>query len=133
MFMPQPVLKTYYDSLEKGDILATKCPKCGNVEWPPLPTCNQCGSIDMEWIKIAGEAIVEDIQPTNEAMTFGLTKQYWPYHLFVGRLAEGTAISGMLFGVEQGKEEEICQKLPLKAKAELLELTGFKTVAWRLV
>ncbi|MDL2248091.1 zinc ribbon domain-containing protein [Tyzzerella sp. OttesenSCG-928-J15] len=131
--MPQRVLKTYYDSLENNKIMATKCPSCGQVEWPPMPTCNNCGSIDMEWITIKGEAIIDDIQPVSEAMSFGLVEKYWPYYLMVGRLAEGTDISGMVFGITEENEADVRAKLPCSAKAELLELEGFKTVAWRIV
>ena len=132
MFMPQRVLKTYYESLDQGKIKATKCPSCDAIEWPPLPTCNNCGSINMEWTEVKGEAIVDDIQPANRAMTFGPVTKYWPYCFFVGRLVEGTDIGGLLLGVTEENEAEIRAKLPLRVKAELLQHEGFKSVAWRI-
>ena len=130
--MPQRILKTYYEALEEGKIMATKCSGCGCIEWPPVPACNNCGSIDMTWIEVKGEAIVDDIQPANLNMTFGPVKKYWPYYFFVGRLVEGTDIGGILLGVTEENEAEIRAKLPLRVKAAFLQHDGFKSVAWRI-
>ena len=47
-------VKRWYDALEEGSIQATRCSKCGAVEFPPLPVCNDCGAHDMEWVDIEG-------------------------------------------------------------------------------
>lgn len=131
--MPQPVLKIFYDGLDEGKILGTKCPICGTVEWPPLPTCNECGSLDMEWIEIKGEAIVEDFYAMTEHRTPEYFSAFVPLHFIVGRLSEGTPISGLLSGIHEEKEEDYRQRLPFKARAKLLQLNGFKTVAWEII
>jgi hypothetical protein len=132
MFMPQTVLKTYYDGLEEGKILGLKCPKCGNVEWPPVPTCNECGSTDMDWVEIQGKVTVESFQPVTPAIVVGPVRNFLPWYLFEGRLAEGTPVSGMLFGVTEENEQELRAKLPFAASAKLLQLDGFKTVGWQV-
>ncbi|MEY2375412.1 zinc ribbon domain-containing protein [Lentilactobacillus buchneri] len=48
MYLLRPILKTYYDSLEDGKVLGMKCQDCGKVVWPPLPTCQDCGSYNLD-------------------------------------------------------------------------------------
>lgn len=132
MFMPQPVLKIYYDALEQGKILGTKCDHCGTVEWPPLPTCNECGSFDMNWVEIEGTATIVDFYPTPKGGIYGAFKDYWPFYSCEGTLKEGTGFNGILLGLSQEDEENIKAKLPLQAKAKIIELEGFKTVVWEL-
>ena len=40
--------------LEKGQIPATKCRKCGNLSFPPKADCPNCRSSDVEWVPING-------------------------------------------------------------------------------
>ena len=62
------VVRTYYESLDKGIVLGRKCPVCGNVEWPPVYACNACGSYVTEWVQLSGRAkVIELYVPT--AMT----------------------------------------------------------------
>lgn len=37
----EKVVQTFYEGLEEGKLLGRKCPKCGNVEFPPR-ICLQC-------------------------------------------------------------------------------------------
>lgn len=39
----EKVVQTFYEGLEEGKLLGRKCPKCGNVEFPPVYACNACG------------------------------------------------------------------------------------------
>lgn len=137
MFMPQPVLKKYYDALEEGKLLGIKCKTCGYIEYPPMPTCNECGHFDMEWIELSGEAIVRDLRyiPKYDVRYYGDAQfnQIWPYGCGIGELKEGTPFTGMILGVTQENEAEYQAKLPLTVKMETIQLDGFKTVAWRIV
>lgn len=48
----EPIIKTYYDALEEGNILGRKCQKCGHIEFPPYLCCNACGGLDTEWVDL---------------------------------------------------------------------------------
>ncbi len=134
MFMPQPVIKTYYQGLDEGKIFATKCSKCGHVEWPPVPTCDECGSLDMEWTTIEGAVTVEDIHLTSPMYKYGLMKQFDFDCIMEGRLdPEGTPVSGAIFGITPENFDEYKAKLPFAAKAKIVELAdNFKTVLWEV-
>lgn len=133
MFMPQRVMKTFYDSLEEGKILGLKCPKCGFVAYPPVPTCDECGSIDMEWVEIKQEAIVDGFEWVLPHQAPPLVKHLYPYVIATGRLEEGTPISMILFGIDEENKEKMRSRLPFKAKAELVQYENVKGVAWRAV
>ncbi|OGO36106.1 MAG: DNA-binding protein [Chloroflexi bacterium RBG_16_57_8] len=46
----------FVDYLEKGQVMATKCKKCGGVNFPPKMDCPSCLSSDVEWFEITGPA-----------------------------------------------------------------------------
>ena len=133
MFMPQRVQKKFYDGLEEGKVYGLKCPNCGEVAFPPVPTCSGCGSIDMEWIEIQQEAVVDNFETLTPHMVPAFTRPFYPYVIAHGRLVEGTPISMILLGITDENKEEMRSKLPLKAKVELIQYEHCKGVAWRVV
>ena len=57
----EKVVQTFYEKLEEGKIMGRKCPKCGNVEFPPVYACNKCGNYETEWYEISGKAKMHSI------------------------------------------------------------------------
>ncbi|MDD5205117.1 MAG: Zn-ribbon domain-containing OB-fold protein, partial [Desulfobacterales bacterium] len=45
----------FIDSLEKGQVMGTRCKKCAQVFFPPRADCFQCLTSDMEWFPVDGE------------------------------------------------------------------------------
>jgi len=58
--------KEYIEGLKKGEILATKCKKCGEIYYPPQLDCVKCRSSDMEWFSLSKEG---------ELMTYSIVVQ----------------------------------------------------------
>jgi uncharacterized OB-fold protein len=46
----------FVDFLEKGQVMATRCKKCGGISFPPKTDCPSCLTSDVEWFEIAGPA-----------------------------------------------------------------------------
>ncbi len=44
----------FIDQLEKGQVMGTRCKKCGQVFFPPRVDCFNCLSSDMEWFPVEG-------------------------------------------------------------------------------
>jgi uncharacterized protein len=40
--------------LEQGKVMATKCPKCGTISFPPRMDCPNCISTSAEWFEVTG-------------------------------------------------------------------------------
>lgn len=122
------VVKKWYDSLEEGKILATKCTHCGVCEFPPLYSCNTCGAHDMEWIEISGDATLESF-----VLNGPMDADYGDrYSLGYVRLKEGTILTAIVFGVSKKNADEVNKILPAPLKAEIFQRDGFKTIAFRL-
>ena len=87
--------------LEKNQIPATKCGKCGTVSFPPRADCPKCRSNLAEWITVDGHA---------KLVTFTLVhfappqfQQSTPYMLGVAELANGLRVFAPISG-EVGRE-----------------------------
>lgn len=155
MKKPDTILKKYYEALDEGKILALKCKECGNVEWPPLPTCSKCCSVDMEWMEICGDAVIEEASTDATKFTkdFAVSKKkdskveqgatrekmrtksdYFAdgsYYISVGHLKEGSEFQAALFGINLDNHDEMMKKMPLEATAKIMTLkSGFKTVVF---
>lgn len=85
----EPVLKIWYDALNENKILGLKCNRCGSVEFPPVPICNDCSCTDMEWVEMSGEG---------ELDTFCFSPMgIPPYHEEPTMCGFGRLKEGMLF------------------------------------
>ncbi|QEA32109.1 Zn-ribbon domain-containing OB-fold protein [Secundilactobacillus malefermentans] len=143
MYKLRPILKTYYDSLEDGKVLGMKCEECGDVVWPPLPTCQKCGSYHVDWFDLGTEAVIDEIRYEDSSVggdyTFRKANDYFvdketPYCICVGHWPKGTEqFHAALYGVTEANKDELISKLPLPAKVHFIQLDGgFKTVGFEL-
>lgn len=142
MYKLRPILKTYYDSLEDGKVLGMKCEDCGDVVWPPLPTCQKCGSTELDWYNLGDEAIIDEIRyedsTVGENYTFRKANEYFvtkePYCICVGHFQKGThQFHAALFGVNEDNVEDLTNNLPIKANVEFIQMDGgFKSVGFRV-
>lgn len=142
MFKLRPILKTYYDALEDGKVLGMKCAECGDVVWPPLPTCQECGSVDLDWIEMGNDAIIDEIRFEDICAaadyTFTKANTYFvdkaPYCICVGHFPTGShQFHAALYGVTRDNVAELTAKLPIPATVSLIQLDGgFKAVGFRV-
>ena len=51
----QTAVKKFWDSLEEGKLVTTKCKACGKIEFPPKLVCTSCYSSNMDWIDLPKE------------------------------------------------------------------------------
>jgi len=130
-----PFVKKYYDSLEEGKIMSLRCTACGNHQWPPMPICQKCGRCDTEWVELSGDAVIDEVAVVlgsfleyNEKF-----KEYKGYRSCCGHLKEGPEFNNILFGLpKELSYDDVNKMLPLEAKAEIIQLEGCKTVAFRV-
>lgn len=45
----QTRLSRFYDRLKEGRVSTTRCPRDGDVHWPPRVACPRCHSEELEW------------------------------------------------------------------------------------
>lgn len=112
----RPYIKEWYEYLAQGKLMGLKCPKCGRVECPPVPVCNECSCADLEWVEMSGKGKLTSFSWS----ALGL----YPYTMddaICGwiELEEGCSFSGTLLNPPED-QEELMKRLPLPVEAEIV-------------
>ena len=129
----EKVVATYYEKLEEGKIMGRKCPKCGNVEFPPVYACNACGSYETEWYEISGKAKIHSIVLPAALSSKPEYKNFGKFAYGEIELEEGSRLNGVILGVNKKKRKELQDKLPVSCHAVIIDREiGVKSVAFEL-
>ena len=129
----EKVVQKYYEALEEGKILGRKCPECGNVEFPPVYACNECGSYETEWYEISGKAKLHSIVLPAALSSKPEYKKLGKFAYGEVELEEGTRLNAVVRGISKKNREELTAKLPLNCHAAIFEREiGVKTVVFDL-
>jgi len=129
----EKVVETFYLKLEEGKIMGRKCPKCGNVEFPPVYACNKCGSYETEWYEISGKAKLHSIVLPAALSSKPEYKKLGKYAYGEVELEEGTRLNAVVRGVTRKNRAELSAKLPVPCHASIFQRDGgFKTVVFDL-
>jgi len=129
----EKVVATFYENLEQGKIMGRKCPKCGNVEFPPVYACNACGNYETEWYEISGKAKIHSIVLPAALSSKPEYKNFGKYAYGEIELEEGSRLNGVILGVNKKKRKELQDKLPVSCHAVIIDREiGVKSVAFEL-
>ena len=106
-----PVSKTqkFWESVEKGDVYATRCVECGALLFPPVADCSECRSSDMEWVKLDGRGEVEAFTHVIARPTS--FQKHTPYTIAIVKLVDGINVLAWLMD----DEVEVGSKVRLTA------------------
>jgi uncharacterized protein len=109
-----PISKThqFWDSLRQGKFVTTKCKDCGEVSFPPQNDCPRCMSSNAEWVDLGTEA--ELVTFTYVQITPTSFVDDDPYHVGVGRLAQGLKV---LAWIEGAQTEELNPGMRIRLEA----------------
>lgn len=129
----EKVVQTYYEALEEGKILGRKCPKCKNVEFPPVYACNACGSYETEWVELSGKATLHSIVLPAALSSKPEYKKMGKFAYGEVELEEGSRLNAVICGISKKNRAELAAKLPLPIHAVIIEREiGVKTVVFEL-
>jgi hypothetical protein len=129
----EKVVEKFYTSLEEGKIMGRKCPKCGNVEFPPVYACNACGNYETEWYEISGKAKLHSIVLPAALSSKPEYKKMKKYAYGEVELEEGSRFNAVVLGISKKNRPELTAKLPLNIHAKIIERDiGVKTVVFEL-
>ncbi|KAI4451412.1 hypothetical protein C823_005961 [Eubacterium plexicaudatum ASF492] len=127
----EKVVEKFYLSLEEGKIMGRKCPKCGNVEFPPVYACNECGNYETEWYEISGKAKLHSIVLPAALSSKPEYKKMGKFAYGEVELEEGTRLNAVVRGISKKNRAELTEKLPLNIHASIIDRDGgFKTVVF---
>jgi hypothetical protein len=107
----------FYEFVDEGKLMGTKCESCGELFLPPRPVCSSCHGEEMEWVEMAGKGTLEAFTVTLYGPTRMVQAGYGPknpYCVGVVRVDEGPAISAQILGLDLSKPEEIKIGTPMQ-------------------
>lgn len=93
------------------NLVATKCPHCNKVSFPPKEVCKMCGrsSIDlMTPTKLSGNGIIETYTTVHEGGPGFAEKT--PYHIAIVKLEEGPTVTAQIIDCK-GEDLKIGKKV----------------------
>lgn len=112
----EAMTQEYHENLEAGKIVGRKCKICGHIEWPPHPACNECGSMDLEWVEMSGKGMIERfiLDPQAEYMDL------MPYAL-ASVTMDGVSQNTIVQGISLENAEDCWAMIPVPVKAKIIE------------
>ncbi|MHA1961605.1 MAG: Zn-ribbon domain-containing OB-fold protein [Candidatus Thorarchaeota archaeon] len=110
----RPTIKQYKQNIEDGDFQAYKCVSCGTIKGIPTGSCYGCGSNEMEWVRVSGNAKLVSFTVIHVAPEE--FQEEAPYIVAIVELDEGTRVTSRLVGVDPLKPKDI--KLGIQLKLE---------------
>ncbi len=127
----KPIVKKFYDALKKKKLMGFKCPKCGTYSFPPKPTCNNCGNIDLKWVEISGKGKLKHYNVEN--FPGGEFQDIAPYAVGLVHLKEDVPYFAMIEGVDLEDPWEGNQELPVDVEAKIKKVGTKTIVAFKVV
>jgi hypothetical protein len=120
--------KTFYEELEAGRIVGTKCNDCGEHTFPPLTACSACRSRNLEFTEISGRGTLHYYSSTMMPSKRFVDEGKMAYGMV--ELEEGPYFFTKIEGVDFANADEIREgneELPIDVVGKPEEVAG-KTV-----
>lgn len=95
-----PVSKTsrFWQALQEGRFVTTRCEDCGRLTFPPQADCPGCLGANVSWVELAKEA--ELVTFTYVQVTPTSFADHDPYVVAIGRLSEGVNVLAWVEGAD---------------------------------
>ena len=59
--IPVKKVSKFFEGLKQGKVLATKCPKCGEIYFPPQDDCPKCRISNLDWVEMSKEGEINSL------------------------------------------------------------------------
>lgn len=115
-YVSKPYVRMFYDALDEGKFLGSRCPECGHVEFPLYSICNNCGHIGNEIIELSGGATVKEVYMLSSTYTPAIMAAYAPIFGCEAQLDEGPEFMCCIFGIKPEEYDEYRENVPFRAQ-----------------
>jgi len=108
--------KPLWEASKRGELLIQKCKKCGQAQWYPRPSCVNCGSRELEWVKSSGRGKVYSFTIVRQVI--GNSPEFQkdiPFVVAEIDLEEGVRLYSSLVNI---KPEEVQVDMPVEVVFE---------------
>jgi uncharacterized OB-fold protein len=89
--------RTMWSYLDRGELRAQQCARCGVLRFPPAASCDNCLSAEAEWIVLSTTGTVLSWVTYHRQYFANMPP---PYTVVVAEVAEGVLITADLVGDE---------------------------------
>jgi|SRR5690606_4895614 len=93
--IPDADTQPFWDYCKAGELRAQRCASCGRLRHPPRPTCAECGSFDLEWVKLSGRGTIYTYAVSHQAVHPALEGRI-PHTAILVQLEEGPLMTSNL-------------------------------------
>lgn len=103
-------LSPYFEALDRGELLTTRCRRCSRMQFPPRAACSSCGSLEsLDWEPASGRGHVWSFCTFHKQYGPGFPT---PYVVAIIELEEGTRLASNVVGIDRG---DITVGMPVRA------------------
>jgi len=99
---PTPESQPYWDGAAEGRLRLQQCASCGKLRHYPQLVCDQCYSLQVEWVEAGGRGVVHSWMVAHHAFHPAF-KADLPYTLVIVDLEEGPRAMGRLDPTAQNR------------------------------
>ena len=73
--IPKPNVETqaFWDACKRKELVIQRCKDCNTFRHYPRPMCHNCGSLDVEWVKVSGQGTVFSYSVVNHPVHASFT------------------------------------------------------------
>jgi len=109
-----PESKGFWEGCRRHELLIQKCRVCGALRHYPRAMCPNCGSWEIEWVKVSGRGKVYSWMVTHRTFHHGFAGDV-PYASVIVELEEGVRLMTEVVDV---KSEELYIGMPVEVVFE---------------
>ncbi|MBI2184842.1 MAG: Zn-ribbon domain-containing OB-fold protein [Thaumarchaeota archaeon] len=128
---PLPYITNYsqgfWEGTKAGELRIQKCNACSHKQWIPKAACEECGSIDLSWIKSGGKGKVYSYSIIRHVVMNSMAfEKEIPYALALIDLDDGVRVVGQ---VVECKPEDV--KIGMEVEAFFEDIGGASIFKFR--
>ena len=129
--LPDELTKPFWDAANEGRLIIQNCKACNRLQYPPMQTCDQCGSGDnLEWKEMSGRGKIYNYGVVYDSPV-RLLHEDQPFNVAVIMLDEDQGIQ--MYSHLPGTPVD---EVPVGASVEVVfeaSANGQKVPEWRVV
>ena len=130
--VPDELTKPFWDACNDGRLVMQTCKTCDRIQFPPEPTCYQCGSADnLEWLEVSGRGNIYGYGVMHDCRIRTLQPDQ-PFNIALIQLEEDPGIL-MISNLPGTPVDEVPLGASVQVEFEATPATGQKVPEWRVV
>lgn len=95
--VPDEASKPFFEGARQHKLMLQKCSSCGVAIWPVKPRCDNCFSVEIDWVEASGKATLYTFTLMHQLYHPGFEAEL-PYNVSIVELAEGLRITSNVVG-----------------------------------